>query len=291
MDAFLIVNEVIDFWHKRKEKGLICKLDIEKTYDSINWKFLMKVLLKMVFGSRWMDWMWWCISTAKFSILINGVPASFFSNSKGLRQGDPLSLYLFVLGMEVFSTLLRRAGEGGFLSGCRLRGRGGEELTVSHLLFVDDTIIFCKVRREQIPNLSWILAWFEATSGLRINLAKSVLIPVREVDELEELAVELGCRLGALPIVYLGLPLRAHHKASSTWDGVEERMRRRLAQWKRQYISKGGKITLIKSTLASIPIYLLSLIRIPKSVAKRIEKLQRDFLWGGGKLGGESSLN
>ena len=102
------------------------------------------------------------------------------------------------------------------------------------------------------------------------------------MDELEELVVELGCRLGALPTVYLGLPLRAHHKASSTWDGMEERMRRRLAQWKRQYISKGGTSTLIKSTLANIPIYLLSLIRIPKSVAKRIEKLQRYFLLVGG---------
>ncbi|KAL6350788.1 hypothetical protein AAG906_031374 [Vitis piasezkii] len=136
----------------------------------INWKFLMKVLRKMGFGSRWREWMWWCISTAKFSILINGVPAGFFSNSKGLRQGDPLSPYLFVLGMEVLSTLIRRA--------------------------------------EQLANLSWILAWFEAASGLRINLAKSVLIPVGEVDE-----------FGALPTVYLGLPLGAHHKTSSSWDG------------------------------------------------------------------------
>ncbi|RVW54804.1 Exosome complex component RRP4-like [Vitis vinifera] len=233
LDASLVANEVIDYWHKRKEKGLICKLDIEKAYDSLNWEFLMKVLRKMGFGSRWMDWMWWCISTAKFSILINGVPTGFFPNSKGLRQGDPLSPYLFILGMEVLSTLFRRAGEGGFLSGCRLRGRGGVEMNVSHLLFADDTIIFCKAEREQ-------------------------------VDELEELAAELGCRLGALPTVYLGLPLGVHHKTSSSWDGVEERMRRRLAQWKRQYISKGGRITLIKSTLASIPIYFLSLIRIPK---------------------------
>ncbi|RVX05123.1 hypothetical protein CK203_020162 [Vitis vinifera] len=105
--------------------------------------------------------------------------------------------------------------------------------------------LFVLARKEQLTNLSWILAWFKVASGLRINLAKSVLIPIGEVDELE---VELQCRLGALPTVYLGLPLGAHHKASSTWDGVEERMRRRLAQWKRQYISKvkrlplGGKL-------------------------------------------------
>ncbi|XP_034692384.1 uncharacterized protein LOC117919321 [Vitis riparia] len=77
LDASLIANEVIDFWHKRKEKGLICKLDIEKAYDSINWNFLMKVLHKMAFGSRWMEWIWWCISTAKFSALVNRVPAGF----------------------------------------------------------------------------------------------------------------------------------------------------------------------------------------------------------------------
>ena len=148
LDASLVANEVIDYWHKRKEKGLICRLDIEKAYDSINWKFLMKVLRKMGFGSRWMDWMWWCISTAKFSILINGVLAGFFSNSKGLRQGDPLSPYLFVLGMEMLSTLLRRAGEGGFLSDCRLRGRGGEELTVSHLLFADTQSFSAKLEKS-----------------------------------------------------------------------------------------------------------------------------------------------
>ncbi|RVW94174.1 putative ribonuclease H protein [Vitis vinifera] len=200
---------------------------------------LKKVLRKMGFGSRWRDWMWWCISTAKFSILINGVPAGFFSNSKGLRQGDPLSPYLFVLGFG---------------------GEGGVELNVSHLLFADDTIIFLQ-------------------SGKRASNQSKL-----DLGVLEELAAELGCKLGALPTVYLGLPLGAHHKTSSSWDGVEERMRRRLAQWKRQYISKGGRITLIKSTLASIPIYFLSLIRIPKAVTKRIEKIQRDFLWGGGSL-------
>ena len=131
LDASLIANEVIDFWHKRKEKGMICKLDIEKAYDNINWNFLMKVLLKMGFGSRWTEWICWCISTAKFSVMVNGVPAGFFSNSKGLRQEDPLSPCLFVLGMEVLSTLIRRAVDGGFLSDCRLRGSGDDCLPPS----------------------------------------------------------------------------------------------------------------------------------------------------------------
>ncbi|RVW16672.1 LINE-1 reverse transcriptase-like [Vitis vinifera] len=284
LDASLIANEVIDYWLKRKEKGVICKLDIEKAYDSINWNFLMKVMRKMGFGDRWLKWIWWCISTASFSILVNGVPAGYFSNSRGLRQGDPLSPYLFVLGMEVLSAMLRRAVDGGFISGCSIQGRGGMELNVSHLLFADDTIIFCEARQDHITYLSWILVWFEAASGLRINLAKSEVIPVGEVEDIEMLAVELGCKVGTLPSVYLGLPLGAKHKATAMWDGVEARMRRRLALWKRQYLSKGGRITLIKSTLASMPIYQLSLFRRPKLVVKRLEKLQRDFLWGGGSL-------
>ena len=87
-----------------------------------------------------------------------------------------------------------------------------------------------------------------------------------------------------MPLSYLGLPLGAPNKAISVWDGVEERVTRRLALWKRQYISKGGRITLIKSTMASMPIYQMSLFRMPKVVARRLEKLQRDFLWGGGNL-------
>ncbi|KAJ9704891.1 hypothetical protein PVL29_003103 [Vitis rotundifolia] len=290
LDASLIANKVIDSWQKRKEKGLICKLDIEKAYDSINWQFLMKVLEKMGFGHKWRGWIWSCLSSAKFSVLINGVPAGFFPSSKGLRQGDPLSPYLFVMGMEVLDVLIRRAVEGGFLSGCNIRGGRRPPLHIAHLFFADDTIVFCEPNKEHLTYLSWILFWFEAASGLRINLAKSEIIPVGEVDEIEELAVEIGCKVGTLPSLYLGLPLGAPSRASSVWDGIEERFRRRLALWKRQYISKGGRVTLIKSTLASMPIYQMSVFRMPKVVAKRLEKIQRDFLWGGGNLEGKIHL-
>ena len=90
---------------------------------------------------------------AQFSVLINGVPEGFFSSSKGLRQGDPISPYLFILGMEVLSSLIRRAVQGNFISGCRLKGRGDVEIMVSHLLFANDTILFCEASKDQLTHL------------------------------------------------------------------------------------------------------------------------------------------
>ena len=107
------------------------------------------------------------------------------------------------------------------------------------------------------------------------------IIPVGPVSNLVELASELGCKIGSFPTSYLGLPLEAKHKALGVWDSIEERYRKRLAAWKTQYISKGGRITLIRSTLSSLPIYYLSLFRMPQKVCARLERIQRQFLWGG----------
>ena len=122
LDVVLIANEAMDSRLKDNVRGVLCKLDIEKTYDHISWSFLLAVLKKMGCGERWIKWIDWCISTVKFSVLINGSPSGFFQSSRGLRQGDPLSPYLFVIAMEVFSSMLRRAISGGFLSGWRVRG-------------------------------------------------------------------------------------------------------------------------------------------------------------------------
>ncbi|RVW23454.1 putative ribonuclease H protein [Vitis vinifera] len=186
--------------------------------------------------------------------------------------------------MEAFSRLIHRAVRGGFLSGCRIKGRRGDGALVCHLLFADDTLVFCDSFQDQMTYLSWLLMWFEALSGLRINLDKSEILPVGRVENLELLALKVGCKVGRLPTSYLGIPLGANHKSVAVWDGVEERFRKRLAKWKRQFISKGGRMTLIRSTLSSMPIYLMSLLRIPRAVSLRLEKIQRDFLWGGGAL-------
>ena len=175
LDAVLIANEAVDTIIRRKKSGIVCKLDIEKAYDHLSWEFLTQVLEKMGFGKRWVKW---CVSTTSFSILVNGSPTGFFQNSRGLRQGDPLSPYPFVIGMEALSRLLNRAVDGNYFHGSKIADRDGADSVISHLLYADDTLLFCGANKDQIKYLSWILMWFEALSGLRINLNKSEILPI-----------------------------------------------------------------------------------------------------------------
>ncbi|RVW27828.1 Transposon TX1 uncharacterized 149 kDa protein [Vitis vinifera] len=232
LDAVLVANEAIDSRKRSASAGLVCKLDIEKAYDHVNWKFLLSVLEKMGFGPKWRSWILFCISTVRMAVLVNGTPTEFFSTYRGLRQGDPLSPYLFVLIMEAFSSLISKAEEKGFIR------------------------------------------------GLKINLKKSEIIPVGGVEDVDRAAAVFGCKVGNLPTTYLGLPLGALHNSCRVWDGVEERFKRKLATWKKLYLSKGGRLTLIKSTLSNLPIYFMSLFVIPRKVRIRLEKIQREFLWG-----------
>ncbi|RVW32762.1 putative ribonuclease H protein [Vitis vinifera] len=238
LDASLIANEAIHSMQNSGGGGILCKLDIEKAYDHVNWSFLFWLMEMMGFGAKWISWIQWCIGTVSFSVLINGTSSGFFKSSRGLRQGDPLSPYLFVIVMEALSCLLKRAKEGGFLSG-------------------------------------WHLS---AMSGLKVNLDKSEIIAVGRVENVEEVALEFGCKVSRLPSTYLGLPLGARFKEVATWDGVEERLRKRLSIWKRQYISKGGRMTLIRSTLSSMPIYCMSLFQMPRSVSLRLEHKRKGGL-------------
>ncbi|CAN4114614.1 unnamed protein product [Withania somnifera] len=93
----LLANELVDSRIKQKTPGILCKLDIEKAYDHVNWSFLLKILGDMGFGRKWINWIKFCISSVKFSLIINGNSKSFFQSQRGLRHGDPLSPSLFIL--------------------------------------------------------------------------------------------------------------------------------------------------------------------------------------------------
>ena len=214
-------------------------------------------------------------------MLVNGSPTGFFDSSCGLRQGDPLSPLLFLLIMEVLSRMLRRSVERGFIRGFQV-GRGDlSHVSISHLFYADDIILFCDAYPDQLLYIRMILTCFEAVIGLKVNMTKSEMVSIGKVMGLSALANLLYCHIGSLSLQYLGMPLGASSKALAIWTPIVEMIERRLTGWQKIYLSKGGRLTLLKSTLSSLPTYYLSLFPILVSIAKRIECLQQNFLWGG----------
>ena len=210
---------------KSKVLGVICKLDIEKAYDHVNWEALLN---RMGFGVKRCKWIRTCISTIQFSVLINGSLADFFGSSRGLRQGDPLSPMLFLIMMEAFSRMLRRVEGVDLICGFKVEGRRGGEECVTHLLFANDTILFCDADVEKILHIRLLLLCFQVVTGLKVNVHKSEMVPLGEVDDVHALAEILGCRVGELPMSYLGMPLGASHNSPSIWNPILEKFKRKL---------------------------------------------------------------
>uniref|UniRef100_A0A2N9J4B7 Reverse transcriptase domain-containing protein n=1 Tax=Fagus sylvatica TaxID=28930 RepID=A0A2N9J4B7_FAGSY len=225
LDSVLVANESLDSHIKSGRPGIICKLDIEKSYDHVNWDCLLYILERMGFEVRWCRWIKACISSVRFSILINGSLVGFFNSSRGIRQGDHLSPLLFLLVMEVLSSMLRRTEEGGFISGFTL----GNNVNISHLLFADDSILFCDANPQHLIYICLVLTYFEAVTGLRVNMSKSELVPMGDVPNLSTLANIMCCRIRVLPMTYLGTSLGASFESKNIWNYIVEKMKRKLA--------------------------------------------------------------
>ena len=210
-----------------------------------------------------------------FSIMINGSPKGFFQAQRGLRQGDPLSPFLFVIVAEALSRMAAQAEKQNLIRGFRVT----RTAPISHLQFVDNTLVFFEANEDQIKNVKAILICFEAVSGLKINFFKSELIGIRVEESLMgQLIGILGCKVESFPVTYLGLPLCRGHANKVVWTSMVER---KLSTWRASYLSLGGRITLIKAVLGNLPIYFMSILKCPVSVINIIKKFQREFLWHG----------
>ena len=139
LNGILVANEVIDEAHKHKREMILFKVDFEKAYDSIDLGYLDEVMLKMGFPTLWRKWIKECTGTATASVLVNGSPTDEFTLGRGLRQGDPLSPFLFLLAAEGFHVLMESMVANNLFTGYRVGPSG--TTVVSHLQFADDTLL------------------------------------------------------------------------------------------------------------------------------------------------------
>nr|GFA75896.1 putative RNA-directed DNA polymerase, eukaryota, reverse transcriptase zinc-binding domain protein [Tanacetum cinerariifolium] len=241
----------------------------------------------MGFRDKWCKWLASCLRSASVSILVNASPTKKFGMSRGVIQGDPLSPLLFILAAEGLNALISEAVNTNIFRGIHV---GEDGIMVSHLQYVDDTIIFREWSRKNASNLMNILKCLEKVSWLKINLRKTKVYGVG-VDsmELDRMATFMRCGVRELPFTYLGLTIGVNMRRVSAWNGVVDRSKSRLSEWKARTMSFGGRLTLVKFVLGSLPLYYFSMFRVPSSVIMALERVRKNFFWGG--LAGEAKMS
>ncbi|KAL0293636.1 UNVERIFIED_CONTAM: hypothetical protein Sradi_6926500, partial [Sesamum radiatum] len=224
-------------------------------------------------------WIVECVSTPTFSVCFNGAPHGFFRGARGLRQGDPMSSFLFVLVMEVLTLILQQRIEqnGGFSYHWRC-----EAIQLFQLGFADDLLLFSSADTKSIYMFKDGLTVFVDLSGLQANLQKSHLILSRSAAASRDtLLAILDFQEGHLPLRYLGLPLLASKLSITDCQPILHKIEARIKGWEGVMLSFAGRVQLIKSVLSALQVCWAMAFILPKHIIKEIEKRLRNFLWKG----------
>ncbi|XP_058734150.1 uncharacterized protein LOC131605869 [Vicia villosa] len=265
MDNAMVATEIIHAL-KRKTSGSIAhlalKIDISKAYDRVDWGFLRGILLCMGFHEKWIHWIMMCVTSVHYSVLVNSDRVGPIIPGRGLRQGDPLSPYLFILVSEGLSALIRGAVSRGDLHGAQIC-RGAP--SVANLV--------------EVTNLMGILNIYAEATGQEINLSKSEVYFSRNISRpaQEDLAKLMGVRHVLGTGTYLGLPSMIGRSKKATFSFLKDRIWKKINSWSGRSLSRAGKEVMIKSVLQSILTYIMSLYLIPDGVVKDVEKMLNSF--------------
>ncbi|GJU36096.1 RNA-directed DNA polymerase, eukaryota, reverse transcriptase zinc-binding domain protein [Tanacetum coccineum] len=226
---------------------------------------------------KWRNWIQSCLTSSKGSILVNGCPTNEFQFYKGLKQGDPLSPFLFILVMESLHLSFQRIVNAGMFKGIVL----DQSLCLSHMFYADDAIFLGEWSDGNISTLIHVLKCFFHASGLKINLNKSKIMGINvESAQVIQAAAKLGCLVLKCPFYYLGTRVGGSMTRVQAWQEIVEKVKSRLSKWKSKTLSIGGRLTLLKSVLGSIPVFHMSIFKVPSKVLHILESIRSHFFNG-----------
>lgn len=283
-DNVLIAFEMIHFMRRRKSRQdgeVALKLDISKAYDRVRWSYLWYRMRIMGFSEKWIKWMKLCVTTVQYMVCLNGDSVGPIFPNRGLRQGDPLSPYLYLLCVEGLSKSMENKAANGEINGCRISQTAP---AITHLLFADDSFLFFKATNEEATTIKSVLNLYENQSGQAVNFSKSGIFFSSNVrrDKQNKISEILGVYNELGSSCYLGLPSLVGRSKKTTFNFMKETVWKRVQSWRNTKLSRAGKGVMIRNVAQSIPSYCMSCFLLPKTLAQDIEKMLNGYWWKSG---------
>jgi hypothetical protein len=265
----------------KKKRGRCCalKLDMRKAYDRVEWSYLRAIMLRLGFHRLWVEMIMRLVSSVSFSVLFNGECQDTFTPTRGIRQGDPISPYLFLLAAEGLSCLLKSRNGSSSLSGIKVASSAP---TVSHLLFADDSLLFFRANRESAEEIKQVLGLYCRASGQQVNMDKSSIHFAKGCNQVvkDQIMDLFDVHNESLSEKYLGMPSDVGISTNGAFKYLKDRVWKRVQGWLEMLLSAGGKEVLIKSVAQAIPTYSMSCFKLPRGLCHHINSLLRNFWWG-----------
>lgn len=264
---------------KGRKGFMALKLDMSKAYVRVEWDFLEAIMTKLGFASRWVHLIMACVRSVSYSILINRQPYGSIKPSRGIRQGDPLSPFLFILCAEGLSALLNRAEVEGRITGLPIT-RGGTK--INYLFFADDSLLFCRATIAEWTRIQGILASYEKASGQKLNREKTSIFFSRNTKEETKNFIMTVAGVNATNRYekYLGLPNLIGRFRVSAFNGIKGKIWEKLQGWKENFLSQAGNEVLLKAVVQAIPTYTMSVFLLPKTLCGDINAMMARFWLG-----------
>ncbi|WCJ18474.1 Retrovirus-related Pol polyprotein from type-1 retrotransposable element R2 [Euphorbia peplus] len=274
-------SEGINMLEKRCFGGTMAlKIDIRKAFDTLDWSFLLAVLEAFGFSVTFRDWILNILSSARMSIMISGAQSGYFSCSRGVRQGDPLSPILFGLAEDFFSRWLSHLVNTGQLSPMTY-SQGVYFPT--HIFYADDIFIFCRATVRNMRSIQEAFNFYGNLSGQLVSWGKSVVffgstMTARRIQTLIDI---VNIRIGTLPVQYLGVPLFCGMPRTRHLLLLAEKMLASFSKWKGSSLSLAGRLCLIKSVLTGSFVHSFIVYKWPIALLKKLNRSMCNFLWSG----------
>ena len=280
-DNVIIVQELIYSLKSRRGKDgyMVIKIDLEKAYDRLEWSFVKIVLDHFGFPQEIINLIMSCISTSTIALLFNGSKLEAFQPSRGIRQGDPISPYLFLLCMEFLGAQITSMCKGKRWDRMKASRNGP---SFSHVFFADDLKLFTKANHKNCEAVIEVLDNFCNLAGQKVNLGKSKILFSPNVPRRRKRFIcrKLGMTSTNNLGRYLGFPLLTQGRAGDAYYFIVERVQNKLAGWRTTLLSRAGKLVLVRSVAAPIAEYFMQCQVLPSKVCEGVDKTIRDFLWG-----------